>query len=445
MDILTRLFGSKNAPQRQQRSMPTSLKELAQLSNSYNGYEREAALRELIKLQDPTLIPIFIERVNDWVGVIRKIAQDALLDFLESYPKILIEHLPAILHLQKRRRHDHSEFIKIVIDKLIDNSEQQLINSITNKDPHLAFVAFKLCLNHELATPYTIIEIATSTAHITLARSVMNLIDQLDDANFENLSPNLLKHPFSPLRNKAIKRLDQVRPEKISAIATTLMSNKDEVIRKIGRKHLQLSDEAATEFYQKILSATPNNQAGRSVALIELTQLVPNEMPPALEAYAKNGSPKIRKVALQQLVKLKGEQTKPILISAILDNNISITKEAARLCYKNDILISSDELIFLAAQKDREHILDSVLLLAKKNGKWKQLIIALKLLHNYKDEQFVVKRINLELYSWMQKSLQGSGQIPNSLISELDGALKMSKPYLNESHYKVLDFLLETN
>ena len=42
-------------------------------------------------------------------------------------------------------------------------------------------------------------------------------------------------------------------------------------------------------------------------------------------------------------------------------------------------------LIFLAAQKDREHILDSVLLLAKKNGKWKQLLFALQLLQEYKN------------------------------------------------------------
>lgn len=185
MDIFKRLFGSTNAPERQQLSIPTSLKELVYLSNSYNGYEREAALRELIKLQDPITIPTLIERVNDWVGVIRKIAQDALLEFLESYPQILIENLPAILHLQERRRHDHSEFIKIVIDKLIDNNKQQLINSITNKDPHLAFIAFKLCLNHNLTTPYAFIEIAISTAHITLARSAMTLIDQLDDASFE--------------------------------------------------------------------------------------------------------------------------------------------------------------------------------------------------------------------------------------------------------------------
>lgn len=445
MDILTRLFGSTTTPQGQQRTMPASFKELTQLSNSYNGYEREAALRELIKLQDPTIIPIFIERANDWVGVIRKIAQDALLEFLESHPKIIIENLPAIFHLQERRRHDHSEFIKIIIDQLIDKEKQQLIIAITNKDPHLAFIAFKLCLNHKLLTIQAIIEIALSTAHITLARSVMTLIDQLNDASFEELSSALLKQPFSLLRNKAIKRLDQIRPEKILAIAEILMTNTDETMRKIGRKHLQLSDESTTEFYQKILANSCSKQTGRAIALIELTQLTPNQMVAELETHAKSGSPKVRKVALQQLIKLKGEQTKPTLMSAILDNNISITKEAARLCYKNDILINLDELMFLAAQKDREHILDSVLLLAKKNGKWKQLIIALKLLHDYKNEQFVVKRINLELYSWMQKSLQGNGQIPNSLISELDRALKMSKPYLKESHYKAVNFMLETN
>jgi|GEM_PF-4365299 len=445
MDILTRLFGYTNAPGKQQPSMPTSLKELTQLSNSYNGYEREAALRELIKLKDPTIIPIFIERANDWVSVIRKIARDALLGFLESHPKVIVENLPEIFHLQKRRRHDHSEFIKTIIDQLIDKNKQQLIDAITSKDPHLVFIAFKLCLNNKILTTQAIIEIAISTAHITLARSVMTLIDQLDDASFEELSSALLKQPFSPLRNKVIKRLDQIRPKKILAIADTLMTSKDQAIREIGRKHLQLSDEGTAEFYQKILANFRSNQSECAIAIIELTQLLPNQMTPALEDYAKSGSPKIRKVALQQLVKLKGEQTKSLLMDAILDNNISITKEAARLCYRNSILISPDELIFLVAQKDREYILDSAFLLAKKNGKWAHLITALQLLHDYKNEEFVVKRINLELCRWRQKSYMGSGRIPNSLAADLDSVLEMSKPYLNEPHYKAIRFMLDTN
>jgi HEAT repeat protein len=399
----------------------------------------------LIKLQDPSTIPILIERVNDWVGVIRKIAQEALLEFLDRHPQTLIKNLPAIFNLQKRRRHDHSAIIKIVIDKLIDSSKPQLIDAITSSDPHLAFIAFKLCLTHKLATPYELIEAAITTKHITLARSVMTLMDQIDDKEFESLSPKLLQHIFSPLRNRTIKRLSSVRPERILAIANKLMSNQNEEMRKIGRKHLQLSDVGATEFYQKILVSTQSNQTERVVALIELTQLASDQMTPVLEIYAKSGSLKIRKVALQQLIKLKGEQTKPMLMSAILDNNISITKEAARLCYKNDILITTDELVFLAAQKDREHILDSVLLLAKKNGKWKQLIFALQLLHDYKNEDFVVKRINLELYSCAHASNRGSGHIPVSMVTDLDTMLKMSTPYLNECHYKTIRFMLDTN
>lgn len=445
MDILTRLFGSTNSSERQQQGMPTSLKELTQLSNSYNGYEREAALRKLIKLQDPSTIPILIERVNDWVGVIRKVAQEALLNFLNTHPQTLIKNLPAIFNLQKRRRHDHSEIIKIVIDQLIDNNKPQLIDAITSSDPHLAFIAFKLCLSHKLGTPYELIKAAITTKHITLARSVMTLMDQIDDKEFESLSSKLLQHIFSPLRNRTIKRLSAVRPERILAIANKLMSNQSEEMRRIGRKHLQLSDADATKFYQKTLASTQSNQTERVVALIELTQLVPDQMTPVLEIYAKSGSPKVRKVALQQIIKLKGEQTKPILMSAILDNNISITKEAARLCCKNDILITTEELIFLAAQKDREHILDSVLLLAKKNGKWKQLLFALQLLHDYKNEDFVVKRINLELYSCAHASNRGSGHIPVSLVTTFSTMLEMSKPYLNEWHYKTIRFMLDTN
>lgn len=419
--------------------------DLAERSTSWNGYEREAAIKGLLTLKDPRAIPLLIKRTNDWVLPVKQLAQQALIAFMEYRPANFVPYLPQIISLGQKRRWDHTELVDSVTQKIVALAPNELLSAITSCDSKLAMVALKLCFDHSVATADQLMTAAISNRQLHNAHYLITLIEQLDDVQFAAHEDDLLGVCYLPLKNKVIKRLNEINPDKVALIAETLMCNQDGAIRLIGRKHLQLTPEGAIDYYQSILDNQTSSLNQRIIATIELTALKKMDALGTIKFLLKDKAPKMRKCALQQLASLQGEAAKAILAEGLADSHNSVTREAARLCRQIGVLFSEEEILSLAAIIDRERTLDSLLLVSKLQERWTRLKLYLKLLNLYKDETATTTYIRHALDGWWRAISQGSGYIPKAQLVQLNELALMNKNLLPNYQYAELRFMLDTS
>ncbi|SDI00258.1 hypothetical protein SAMN05216588_1105 [Pseudomonas flavescens] len=82
--------------------------DLLTLSTHGNGFVREVAVRELSEQPSPDALAALLERVNDWVPQIRKLAVAGVQTYLTpEHTTALLHALPALMALAERQRADH--------------------------------------------------------------------------------------------------------------------------------------------------------------------------------------------------------------------------------------------------------------------------------------------------------------------------------------------------
>lgn len=88
---------------------------LCELACDDNGYVRESATRALAQSGTPLALGALVERLNDWVPQVRRVAREAVNDYLDParLPAIL-GNLPGFLNLQRKARADHSGLLQQV-------------------------------------------------------------------------------------------------------------------------------------------------------------------------------------------------------------------------------------------------------------------------------------------------------------------------------------------
>lgn len=88
---------------------------LCELACDDNGYVRESATRALAQSGTPQALAALVERLNDWVPQVRRVAREAVNDYLDParLPAIL-GNLPAFLALRSKARADHSALLQQV-------------------------------------------------------------------------------------------------------------------------------------------------------------------------------------------------------------------------------------------------------------------------------------------------------------------------------------------
>lgn len=116
MDWIKRLLrGEPPVPPASARP-PAAWDELVQQARSHDGRERQAAVRALAASGHAPALPVMLERLNDWVGAIRRDARVAIENFLrEEFVDAWIASLDAVASLTRARRADHTALLARIV------------------------------------------------------------------------------------------------------------------------------------------------------------------------------------------------------------------------------------------------------------------------------------------------------------------------------------------
>ena len=249
---------------------------------------------------------------------------------------------------------------------------------------------------------------------------------------------------FSPILVKTIKRLENSNPEAVLKIADLLTFSKNQELRKIARHYLGLTDLETKHLYSTSLKNPSSSIKVVNIALVELTSLLNAEAIDLLQVYAAHKSPSIRRTSLQLIARLLNDGAKSHLIKGMLDEASPVQRESTRLCVQFKIGFSALELIKLYKQQPTQVVFDSVLLLARKNGKWVRLSVLLNILAMVDEQPEVVQRINVEIMQWNSNYNLCGSQVSNADLINLRFQTAKISGLISSHNLNSLKFTFDT-
>lgn len=369
------------------------IQKLISQASSPNGYEREAAVTAIKRLNAPQLLPTLIRRANDWVSSVSMRATEALTCLLRTENQaFFIEVLPDIFHLAQCGRRDHSQLIAAVLEFLLGESQKHsLIGAISHPNPKISSIAFHLSTKHSLVSKKELLSLAIKSENIAVVRAAAQLINEVDDEGFLLLSQELIWHKCSAVSSRAIKRLNLLTPKEIEKLSADLIFNRSAEIRTIARSHLAQCGVDVLSLYRNELNYSAAPLYKRRVALIGICETASEKSLNDLTQASISPEPSLRSLAITRLVKLLGDKGRYIAIVGIFDESPKVARESAIAFIKQGLQCSVEELLQLTRLGKSPNRFDVAMFLAEKGNKWDHIIFLLELIQRQIGEDDLIR------------------------------------------------------
>ncbi len=420
-----------------------SIDELLKLADSWNGYEREKAVRQLGLVGTSITLPILIKRANDWVPQVRSASYTALKELLiEENALAFIDALPNIYHLENCYRDDHSELITAVESFLLSGENKaKVVDGCTSANPLVARCCLHLTIDHQLLQPYQIVLHCIGSHDIVVRSTIANLFNLLADDQLKEVMKFGLQDPFMPVRRTTLLLSLNRFSDTSKNLLELFAFDRHASIREIAVKKLvEISVDVQSLYLQK-LSAKQSKLRQLRSALLGLSEINCIAAISAISEYLKSEYSCLRKASLQALVRLDREKSEQYLTIGIRDTSPGVAKESARLMRQARMRLSEPELIDLCSVDSNPVMKSCAFSLNRVRDKWDQVMFLLWLINSPNSAE-LVQRVDMEVKRWISNYNRSfttptkyQSEILKSRIHELPGyetneIFKQLKPYL---------------
>lgn len=357
------------------------LRNLCAQSESYSGYEREQAVKQLGDLGNPLALPYLLVRANDWVDQVQDAALLAIRQLMRtSAVPLFIRCLPEIARLQTFTRRNHQRLVND-LERFIAAAEHYdyLVAGLDSDDAIAWRCADLLCRYHLIHDPHEIQQLmagATDRSKTHFARMVHQFKQPADVLTFSN---TLLAE-----RNMLIRREGMLALARHTTDTRSLMPYLYDRHRAIRRLAIQAigREQAITEYQQHLaahLSGRKHYQATLKYAVVELgtldASMAASETVALLSAafnyrkFAANTALRIR--ILRALVSIQQLDAATLLATVRQDSNSRLRHEALMLSTQLKLLDSADQVLHLIEEGQHFQAFSIYPYL----NKWEQLIV----------------------------------------------------------------------
>lgn len=354
-------------------------KNLIVQTESWNGYEREAAIHELERRGDGRAVSALLVRANDWVPQVRSAAKTALAALMvPGNVKYFVQSLPDVYHLQHCRRESHDTFIRHVEDFLsAPENVQQVIDETKKQDAKTAKSAARLLLSRGLIDGQTVLSDYLTHSSVAVRVLAFEHLRHLGGAAFEDGLEISLRDSFMPLRRDAFLQLLTLRPQDRVTLARRHLFDSHVSIRTPAVKVCKDEGQDVYAIYKTVLGTEKTTTARRCYAIWGIGETGNLEDVDAIRRWFDTGTPRVQIYALRALVRLQGKDARPVALAALQGASRSLAREASRLIVKVALPVTLEELLSITRNTQSEHTLSACLHVALRMNKWNRLILLL--------------------------------------------------------------------
>jgi len=421
------------------------LDDLLSMTEHWNGYERENAVRRLGMLGKPVAIPTLIVRLNDWVPQVREAAKEALAKLMTpSNAKAFVESLPDLYHLKTCARDDHSRFIADVVKFLVaDKNAEWIKEAAFSAEPKIARIAIRLCVDYSLLSREELVSKGLSHPNVLVRNISADYLREFTGEILDVLLNKAIKDPFMPIRREAFQIYLRTNPKQGFVIANAFLFDKHIAIREIAMTYLLKHDVDVKGRYSSILFENDQSVAHKKYAILGLASLGAKEEVPSILQNQNSKFPSIRRSVLQSIEKLTGECAKSLLIAALSDPSPNVAKESSRLIAKLKLKFDSNEMEKHIDLRAHSHTLALAVGAMKRSNKWERLIFLLKNLNTVPENIQPNENVILSgLAKWNTDFNRTGNQPTESQIAKIHQEFKNCSNSLNEAQKQSIAFIL---
>lgn len=403
-----------------------------------DGYTREFAVGEIIRLNKSESLKFLLFRLSDWVVQVREIATAGINFFLKiEFSDQFIRELPTIDALLRVKRVDlRSVHTRIITFILSEELSREFWVKLNQFDDRVRLLYLKHYLSNRKPAEETIKKISNDR-NFMVRLEIIRFLPQYDRSFQLELVEKLLTDPSARIRINALYQTKSFNRE-LDRKIFNLLSDESAAVRELSRKLLKLQHFELADIYIERI----NKKEFLSGSLSGLAELdAKMDYLPVFEQHIKDKSSAIVLASLTGINKVNSEKGKQYAIDLLKHSGSRVRFKAAELLVKNHDIISLEKIkvIYAESDVDTEKI---ILRLYSHIGGWKIIGELLKALTDQNNEiQDIAWQM---LLKWKMKATQlftipAKGEIDRALF--IYNNLDKSKMQLTKSREKLLEDL----
>lgn len=359
------------------------------LIRDHDGFVREAATQWLARSSSPAALQAIVQRLNDWVPVVRQRALASAQIFLQTERlSAVLASLEIIVRLTRKSRVDHSGFISRVGEFLDRPENRRMVLAYYPKSRGAAacfLLSRLLCWSGQYQGEI----IRLSTQHRDfLVRSRFLSACEASGAVAEEALRILFADHHPRNRQKAFLALwrgDLPVADRQALLACALLDSSG-AVRSVA---LWAARQSAFDLATFVLAF------GKGEALLPraylgwlnlLGVLARSDSLPLIQKAFADVRPQVRQAALLAWVGISRDTADVPTAQAMVDASPKVAKLAGQLLRKGRVLLSGKQLEWIDETLDKRGDLGRLLAFSVRLPYWERLLRLLELLPRYPDE-----------------------------------------------------------
>ncbi|MBS0261995.1 MAG: HEAT repeat domain-containing protein [Planctomycetes bacterium] len=351
----------------------TRVSVLGLISFHRNGFVRHEAVRQLSQIHDGTELPFLLVRQNDWVGVLSAEARVAVEQRLHrDYLPHFLAQLPLVLHLLSFQRHDHSETVARVVDRLLHpDFDVQLRAAIQNPNRQVRRLILRIGLQTKGEQLKRVVRHGLTSTDPTMRLSCLKRLPECHYGT--DLREALAQHRidrFMPIRREALLIEAHHFPEAAVEMWRSALLDSHRSLRELAQlQFAKLTGQSSAGHYRACLISNPNSIP----ALAGLGETGEASDLSAIRNSLKSPLPKQRSAAAIGLSRIGGPSAIPELLALFPDDSRAVVRTVLQLLEPSANQIPGAQLLAIVKLDHRNHVRRAALQLLFKQGKWASL------------------------------------------------------------------------
>jgi len=178
------------------------------LGSHRNGFVREAAVRALSEQPSPAALATLLERTNDWVAQVRKLASAGVQRYLTpEHTSALLHALPQLMALAERQRADHARTLAAARTALqASEVRSEVVTDFLARRGKAARFLFAV-LHEASPEPAALLQMALTHREMTVRQMAVSACRNLPVEQAVPLLLHALATPGASVRVKALHAL----------------------------------------------------------------------------------------------------------------------------------------------------------------------------------------------------------------------------------------------
>lgn len=380
---------------------PESEKAVVDLSRSWDGHVREAAVRKLADAASVESFRAVIERLNDWVPQVRQAAAQACQSRLDPERlDVVLACLDSILALAGQSRADHSLFLSGV-GRLLETPQAHFEVAqffVGSRGPVARYLLERLLARD--ASPADTLLLAAKHADFTVRSAAIAACENPDVAIAAEIMHSLLSDPHPIIRRNAL-RVSLTRPmdgEAKARLIRSALMDRSHAVREFALWHAKKSGFDLDAFLARQANGTHDRRA--LVGLIDLIAMLSKiAYLPLIQQAARDENPRLRQAALVAWVGLSRQTADIAVARSLTDPSDKLARLAATLVRRGKVALSGEQLSGAAGTALDQGNLSRLLVVSQLMLIWDRLECLLGVMVNLDSSEDKMK-MKLALREW---------------------------------------------